>query len=440
MTEPSNVLYPRLQGDYRRAARAEGCYVYDEQDRGYLDGCSGAIVVNVGHRRPEILEAMRDQLDRITYCYRTQFSNGPAERLATKLTELAPEGLSHVQYTNSGSEGTEAAMRLALQYWQEVGQPERTVIVSRDTSYHGATLGSLAMSGHVARRRTLLPLLPDLPRIPAANCHRCPFGLTRAGCDVQCASALEETIEAAGSGRVAAFIFEPVVGAAGGAVPAPPGYLERIAEICRRHDVLLISDEVMTGLGRTGRWFGCQAGPLTPDLLVLGKGMSAGYAPIGAVLVSRRVHDAILHGSGGSVLGHTYSANPLAAATAEAVVDLLVREDIPARAAAVGADLRRRLTGTLAERGVSADVRGAGLLLGVEFAPDPPGITAAEFVAAAFEAGLLLYPAGADDVPRAVLVAPPLTIGPADLDRLVELFGQTLDLVLQDRHAVQRSI
>ncbi|MFD6566536.1 aspartate aminotransferase family protein [Micromonospora profundi] len=434
MGETSRVLPPDLRTAYPRATRAAGCYLYDDQGREYLDGCSSAIVVNVGHGNPEILDAIRAQLETITYCYRTQFANEPAERLAAELVRLAPGDLSHVQFTNSGSEGTEAAIRLALQYWQEVGRPGRRLVVSRDVSYHGATLGALAVSGHESRRRPLAALLPDMPRAPRADCNRCPFGLTRDTCALDCASAVERTILAAGPENVAAFIVEPVVGAAGGAVPAPPGYLTAVAEICRRHDVLLIADEVMTGLGRTGRWFGVDVESVAPDLLVLGKGMSAGYLPIGAVLVNARIHAAIHDGSGTSALGHTYSANPLAAASAAAVVDFLVRHDVPARAARAGDRLRRGLTAALAARGVVADVRGAGLLLGVDFTArhpgQDPGVTAAAMAAAAFEERLLLYPAGTDAVPRAVIVAPPLTITDAELDQLVDRFAAALDRVV----------
>src|SRR5262245_13888307 len=452
MTDPTRVFYPDLRRTYRNARWASGSYVYDDDGRAYLDGCSGAIVVNLGHGNPEILDAMRAQLDQITFSYRTQFSNEPAERLARQLAALAPGDLDYVQFTNSGSEAIEAAMRLAVQFWRERGRPGKYVVISRQVSYHGSTLGSLALTGHEPRRQAMAPLLPALPRIPAAYCHRCPFGLTPQSCALECASALEAMIEEIGSENVAAFVAEPVVGAAGGAIPSPPGYLASIAEICQRHDVLLIADEVMTGLGRTGYWFGCDEAGVVPDLLVVGKGMSAGYVPIGGVLVSSRIQRAIRDGSGGSALGHTYSGNPLATATASAVVDYLVRHDIPARAGRMGAVLHKLLSEAVAERGVAADVRGRGLLLGVDFAPPhahtqarngpgpaaaeaaanivDSGITAEQVVSAAFAAGLLVYPAGADPQPRAVLVAPPLTISTGDLHRLAELFAGVLDTLL----------
>jgi adenosylmethionine-8-amino-7-oxononanoate aminotransferase len=429
----SRVLNPDLRRSYPRAVRASGCYVYDEHGTAYLDACSGAIVVNVGHGNPEILRAIGAQLAEITFSYRTHFTNGPAEELAAELIEVAPGDLSHVLFTNSGSEAVEAALRLALQFWQERGQPQRTVLVSREGSYHGATLGSLGLSGHTARRRGLEAVLPQWPRAAEANCSACPFGLTRSSCALQCAQSVADAIVAAGPERVAAVVVEPVVGAAAGAVPAPAGYLRALADICRRYDVLLIADEVITGGGRTGRWFASAEDGVVPDLIVLGKGVSAGYAPLGAVLVGARLWDGIRSGSGRVGLGHTYAGNPLSTAAGLAVLRYVREHDLPARAAAVGADLLRRLRDVVDRRGLAADVRGRGLLLAVEFA-DPaaagdgrPGITAAALVAAAQRRGLLLYPAGTGAVQRAVIVAPPLTIEPAEVDQLVQLFAAALD-------------
>jgi adenosylmethionine-8-amino-7-oxononanoate aminotransferase len=437
VTQPvsaSRVVNPDLRRDYPLAVRASGSYVYDEHGTAYLDGCSGAIVVNLGHGNPEILRAIGDQLERITFSYRTHFSNPPAEALAAELAEVAPGDLNHVLFTNSGSEAVEAAVRLALQYWRERGEPRRDVLVSRDGSYHGATLGSLGLSGHASRRRGLESVLPQWPRAAEANCHVCPFGLTRSSCALDCAGSIGAAIAAAGPDRVAAVVVEPVVGAAGGAVPSPPGYLRAVAEICRRYGVLLIADEVITGGGRTGRWFGCDEDGVVPDLIVLGKGVSAGYAPLGAVLVSSRVHDEIRAGTGLVGLGHTYAGNPLSTAAGLAVLRYARRHDLPARAARVGADLRRRLRQVLDGRGLTADVRGRGLLLAVDFTPggqDDPGadsgIAAAALVAAAQRRGLLLYPAGTGAVQRAVIVAPPLTVTPGEVDELVRLFAAALD-------------
>ncbi len=427
----TRLLYPRLAHDYPVAVRAAGSYVYDDTGKSYLDGCAGAIVVNIGHGVPEIAEAVRAQLDRITFVTRLQFTNPWAEQLAAELVELAPGDLSHVFFTNSGSEAIEAAVRLALQYWQERGQPGRTVLVSREGSYHGATLGAIGLSGHPARRAPVRSVLPDWPRAAAANCHSCPFGKTRSTCALDCAQSVEDAILRAGPDKVAAVVVEPVVGASGGAVPAPAGYLRAVERICRAHDVLLVADEVITGLGRTGHWFGCDEDAVRPDLLVLGKGVSAGYAPLGAVLLAEHVHAAIRAGSGQFVLGHTYAANPLSTAVGLAVLRYARDRDLAGRARRLGPVLAAGLRAELAARGIDADVRGRGLLLAVDFsAPGrAPGITAAAVVDAARAAGLLLYPAGVTPVPQAVVVAPPLTIEPADLDRLVSLFGVALDAV-----------
>ncbi len=431
----SSVLYPDVHADYPFAVRARGSYIYDAEGRAYLDACSSAIVVNVGHGNLAVLGAMKQQLSKLTFCYRSQFTNGPAEELARTLVRLAPGDLSHVQYTNSGSEAVEGAIRLALQYWQEVGEPTKRLIVSRDVSYHGATLGGLTVSGHDARRRHLLPILPRMPRVAAAHCHRCPFGLAQPDCSLECATDLEQTIARVGAENIAAFIFEPVVGASGGAVPAPPGYLRRIAEICARHQILMIADEVITGLGRTGSWFGCEAEGIAPDLLAMGKGMSAGYVPVGAVLASTAIWEAIRAGSGAAAVGHTYSGYPLAAATALAVIKYIDQRGLVDRALTLGAALASGLRTMLAERGIAADVRGRGLLIGVDFAPrasDPSPdsdslITAKMVVAAAFRHGLILYPAGVEPTPRAVVVAPPLTITRQEINRLLAAFGSALD-------------
>ncbi|MFD5245149.1 aspartate aminotransferase family protein [Amycolatopsis sp. NPDC058340] len=427
----THLLYPKLAEDYPVAVRAKGSYVYDETGKSYLDGCSGAIVVNIGHGVPEIADAIRAQLEEITFVTRLQFTNPRAERLAAELTQLAPGDLDHAFFTNSGSEAIEAAVRLALQYWQEVGEPRRTVMISRDGSYHGATLGAIGLSGHPQRRRPVRAVLPDWPKATAANCGACPFGLTRSTCALDCARSIEDAILEAGADRVAAVFVEPVVGASGGAVPSPAGYLREVAEICRRHNVLLVADEVITGLGRTGHWFGCDEEDVEPDLLVLGKGVSAGYAPLGAVLLSDRIHEAIRAGSGQFLLGHTYAANPLSAAVGLAVLGYVREHDLPRRARELGPALAEGLREALRARGIAAEVRGRGLLLAVDFSEPgkPPLITAAAIVRAARDAGLLLYPAGTTPVPQAVVVAPPLTITLGELDRLVELFSTALDTV-----------
>ncbi len=432
----SAVLYPDLTAQYPEAVSASGSVIHDADGKDYIDGCAGALVVNVGHGRAEIVDAMVEQAGRLTFAYRTQFTTDPTERLARRLADLAPGDLDHVFFTNSGSEAVEAALRLALQYWQERGRPEKSIFISRDGSYHGATLGAVALSGHPARRKTVEPILPVWPRAAAANCHACPFGRLPSNCQLQCARSVEEEIVQAGSDRVAAVVIEPVVGASGGAVPAPAGYLAEVERICREYDVLLIADETITGLGRTGEWFGCDEAEVTPDLMVLGKGLSAGYVPLGALLLSSRIHQVLEAGSARFPLGHTFAANPLATAVGDAVVRYTVEHDLPERARTVGANLRRRLGEVLAARPqVSADLRGRGLLLGIEFTrlgglPSPGGVRAPDLVAAAMRAGLVLYPAGTGPVQYTVLVAPPLTITEAEVDALVDRFAAALDDVL----------
>ncbi|MFB9313804.1 aminotransferase class III-fold pyridoxal phosphate-dependent enzyme [Nocardioides plantarum] len=436
VVERGAVLYPDLNASYPVAVSASDSTIRDDQGRDYLDGCSGALVVNLGHGRREVLDAMHRQSEAITFTYRTQFTSAPAERLARRLTDLAPGSLDHAFFTNSGSEAIEAAIRMALQYWQERGRPGKQLMISRDGSYHGATLGAVALSGHPARRRTVEAVLPAWPRAAAASCHACPFGQQRHSCALQCAASIEQEIVKAGADRVAAVVIEPVVGASGGAVPAPTGYLRAVAEICRTHDVLLVADETITGLGRTGHWFACDEAGIEPDLMVLGKGLSAGYVPLGALLVSEEVHRCLRDGSARFTLGHTYAANPLAMAVGEAVVDYTVRHQLPERAARIGAQLTRRLRTLLAAHAhVVRDLRGAGLLIGIEFvAPDTDGggveVRADQLVAAALRRGLVLYPAGTGTVQRTVLVAPPLTISETDVEVLLHRFALALEDVI----------
>ena len=437
----TNLLYPLIGHDYPVAVRAKGSYVYDSTGKCYFDGCSGAIVMNIGHGVDEVTAAIRAQLDDITYVTRLQFTNPWAEQLATELVALAPGELDHAFFTNSGSEAIEAAVRLALQYWQELGQPQRTVLVSRDASYHGATLAAIGLSGHPARRRPVRSMLPDWPRASAANCSFLPVRQD----PVDLRAGLREFHR----GRDPAGRPGPGGGGrhrAGGrrlrwcgavACGLPAGRradLPQTRRVARRRrgDHRSRPHRSLVRLRRGGR----AARPAGAR-----QGVSGGYAPLGAVLLTSRLYAAIRNGSGQFPLGHTYAANPLSTATGLAVLRYVREQNLPERARTLGPVLAGRLRELLDQRGIAADVRGRGLLLAVDFSqpgqpgPDgeveaagpPAGITAGAMVAAARQAGLLLYPAGVTSVPRVVVVAPPLTSTPAELDHLVDLFATALD-------------
>ncbi|HVN50415.1 MAG TPA: aminotransferase class III-fold pyridoxal phosphate-dependent enzyme [Acidimicrobiales bacterium] len=412
-------------------SRGKGVHLWDDTGRRYLDGCSGAVTANLGHGDEEIAAALADQARTIAFVFRSQFTNEPAEELADLVTALAPPGLDRLFLVSSGSEAVEAAAKLARQYWVEVGQPERRRIVSRGTSYHGSTLGALELSDHPPRRRTWESLLDAPLLLPEAHCSRCPLGLTHPSCDLACASALDALVDAHPS-EVAAVLVEPVVGAAGGAITPPPGYLARLAERCTDLRVLLVADEVMTGAWRTGGFLACADEGVTPDLVVLGKGLAAGYAPLAGVLVSNRIADAIAAGSGVFLHGHTHGFNPMAARAGLEVIRKALRERVPANVAARGEQLRRGLEALAARHDTVLEVRGRGLLWGLELVADDedhPRLQApvgtAAVVAAAKHRGLLVYPAGVGTT-TLVLVAPPLVITEQETDELLGLLDATL--------------
>lgn len=433
----THVLYRAAAGGPRQAVRGEGVYVYDAEGRKYLDGSSGPLAVNLGHGVPEILAAMERQLRALTFAHGSEFTTEAQERAADLVVTFTPPGLSHVFFVSGGSEATETAIKMVRQYWVDAGRPSKYKIISKRASYHGATLGALSLSGFAARRAPYGPLLLPFPQIPEVHCRRCPYGLTYGRCAIECATELESAIRREGADTVAAFIAEPVSGAANAAVVPPPEYFRLVREICDRHDVLFIADEVMTGFGRTGAKFAIDHWGVVPDLLVCAKGLGAGYIPIGAVVAHERIGDEILRVSGRFIHGHTYAGNPLACATAAAVLEYIQAHDLVAAAKRKGAVLERELA-PLKEHPRVAEVRGLGLMWGIEFSepgqPDaprqepavPPGPAV---VAAALRNGLLVYPAGGSlpgSVSNQILVGPPLTITEEQIAELGRLLHQSI--------------
>src|SRR5467141_52537 len=320
-------LFPRnFKKTFPIAARGEGCWIIADDGRRFLDASGQAAVVSIGHGVPEIGHAMAEQSSQIAFAHTSQFHTAPAEKLAGRLLAMAPPNFRNggrVYFTSGGSEATETAIKLARQFHLESGQPARYRVVSRRQSYHGSTLGAMNVSGNVARRAPYQPLLAEWGHIAPCFCYHCPFGKEFPDCGVACASDLDNFLGANDSASVAAFIFEPVVGATLGAAVPPDGYAQRIAKICRDHGILLIAEEIMTGMGRTGKPFAVPHWNIEPDIILVGKGIASGYAPLGAVLVAPRVVEAFQRGSGTFQHGFTYQAHPVTTAAGNTVLDYI---------------------------------------------------------------------------------------------------------------------
>ena len=435
----SEAVFPRnFLKTYPQAVRGEGCFIFTDAGQRYLDASGGAAVVTIGHGVADIGRAMAEQSTQLAYAHSSQFHTEPAEKLGRRILALAPSGMRNqgrVYFTSGGSEATETALKLARQYWLERGDKKRYRIVSRSQSYHGASLGALSVSGNVRRREPFAPMLQEWGHIPPCYCYRCPLGLEYPSCNVDCADELSRLLEREGS-DVAAFIFEPIVGATLGAVAPPEGYLQRIAEICRRHKILLIADEVMSGMGRTGKPFAVEHWGVTPDMILVGKGIASGYAPLGAVIVAGDVAETISRGSGTFLHGFTYNAHPVATAAGNAVLDYIEKENLFERVEPAGRELRTALE-TLGRFSVVGDVRGKGLLLAIEIVRDaktrepfpPDARMAARIQEDALEAGVMTYPMqGCVDGERGdhILIAPPFTISPAMIQMLVAALNRAL--------------
>lgn len=419
-------------------------YVWDSAGKKYLDLAGSAAVNFIGHGVPEISAAMAQQVANLEFVHTSQFTTPIAEEYAQELLAFAGKHFvgGAVYFTSGGSESIETALKLARQYQVEIGQTKRYQILSRQQSYHGATLGALSVSGNKRRREIYVPMVREFPHIGMPYCYRCAFDCTDGcrNCGQQYAAELERAIEAA-EGEVAGFIFEPVSGATLGAVVPPPGYLQSITDVCRRHGVLLIADEVMTGMGRTGRNFAVEHWDVQPDLLVTAKGLSSGYAPLGAVIANSRVVDAIADGSGAFLHGFTYNAHPISLAAGRAVLGYLrqkslVRAADSEREAAPAAAFKCALATLHSEEAVG-DVRGLGLLWAVEFVADkhtkrpfaPNSAFSSKVGAAALKRGLLVYPMqGSVDGSSGdhILLAPPAIINTEQISWSVEQLSASI--------------
>jgi adenosylmethionine-8-amino-7-oxononanoate aminotransferase len=438
----SHVFYRQPKHAYPVAVRGEGIEIVDRDGNRYLDASGGAAVSCLGHDHPRVIAAIKAQVEKLAYAHTSFFTTAPAEALADHLIERAPEGIERVYYVSGGSEAVEAALKMARQYFVEIGQPARRRFIARRQSYHGNTLGALSVGGNPARRRQFEPLLIDVAHVSPCYAYRDQaVGESERAYVARLAEELDRTVQELGPDTVIAFVAEPVVGATMGAVPPVAGYFRTAREICDRYGMLLILDEVMCGMGRTGTLFACEQEGVRPDLVTVAKGLGAGYQPIGATLVSGVIYDAVVAGSGFFQHGHTYMAHPTACAAALAVQEAIVEEQLLGRVRLQGAKLRELLDARLGAHRHVGDIRGRGLLLGLELVADratkrpfaPERRLHARIKAEAMARGLMCYPNGGTiDGNRGdhVLLAPPYIVSDKELEQVVDRLAAAIDAAL----------
>ena len=435
----SHVFYRHTRFEPPVAVRGEGMYLIDADGKRYLDASGGAAVSSLGHNHPRVVEAVKAQLDSLAFAHTGFFTCQPAESLADALIAEAPDGLERVYFVSGGSEAVEAALKIGRQYFLERGEPQRRRFIARRQSYHGNTLGALSVGGNRWRREPFAPLLCESHHIAPCYAYRdARDHESEEAYGARVADELEEKIAELGAESVIGFICEPVVGATLGAVPAVPGYLARIRDICDRHGVLLIFDEVMCGMGRTGTMYACQHDGVSPDLLVAAKGLGAGYQPIGAMLVSNPIYSTIAEGSGFFQHGHTYMGHATACAAGVAVQQVIREERLLERVALQSGKLMEALQERFGNHAHVGDIRGRGLFIGLELVADrtskapfePQRRVHAAIKHAALNRGLICYPMGGTvDGVRGdhVLLAPPFIIDDTHIEELVDKLGQSVD-------------
>jgi adenosylmethionine-8-amino-7-oxononanoate aminotransferase len=439
----SNVFPRNCKASLPLAVQGDGVYIVDSNGKRYIDASGGAAVSCLGHSNTRVIEAIKSQLDRLAFAHTGFFSSVPAEALAELLINNAPGSLDRVYVVSGGSEAVEAAIKLARQHCIEIGQPSRHRVIARQQSYHGNTLGALAAGGNMWRREPFAPLMIDTTHISPCYAYRGKRDdETEFDYGQRVANELESEINRLGAEQVMAFVAEPVVGATMGAVPAVDGYFKRIREICDDYGVLLILDEVMCGMGRTGSLFACEQEGIAPDITAIAKGLGAGYQPIGAMLCSAEIYSAIENGSGFFQHGHTYLGHPVACAAGHAVVSAILDRNLIGRVQSQGDRLMRALNDRFSEHPHIGDIRGRGLFLGMEFVQDRD--TKAPFDAslginklfkkATFEAGLICYPMGGTIDGKQgdhVLLAPPFIIENNHIDEIINKLDSALKVVLK---------
>jgi adenosylmethionine-8-amino-7-oxononanoate aminotransferase len=440
---PQSHVFPRhTKSALPTIARGEGVYLYDRDGKQYFDGSGGAAVSCLGHGDPDVIAAIKSQLDEIAYAHTSFFTSDPAEKLADKLISHAPEGIDRAYFVSGGSEAMEAALKLARQYFVETGQPQRRHVIARKQSYHGNTLGALATGGNAWRRAPFAPLMVETTHISACFEYRGKAAEeTTHAYGLRVANELEAEIQRLGEDKVFAFVAEPVVGATAGAVPAVKGYFKRIREICDQYGVLLILDEVMCGMGRTGTLFASEQEGIAPDIVAVAKGLGAGYQPIGAMLCSAEIYAAIEKGSGFFQHGHTYVGHPTACAASLAVLTKLTDGGLVERCADMGNRLQDALEQAFGQHPNIGDIRGRGLFRGIEIVEDretkrpfdPARAIHKALKKETFAAGLACYPMGGTvDGQNGdhILLAPPFIMQDHHIDEVVTKLGVAIAKVL----------
>ena len=430
----SNALFYLTGDDTPLVSHAEGIYLWDTQGRRYIDGCSGAITCNIGHNHPRVKQAMVQQLDKVAFSYRTQFESQVAIDLADRMVDLTEGELGKVFFVGSGSEAVESSIKLARQYFVAIGQPRRSQFVSLRPSYHGSTLGALGLTGYEPLEAPYREMTLGSVKVPSPDFYR----FKEADIEAHVAAVLEQTeaaMQAAGPDTIAAFVLEPVGGASTGARMVNQAYMDGVRALCDRYGCLLILDEVLSGMGRTGAWFAYQHWGVAPDILAMAKGLGSGYYPIAAMMARSELVEAV-NADGGFMHGHTYAGNPLACATGLAVIDVMQQEGLVSNAQEQGRYLRSRLDELAQRHDCIGQVRGIGLLQGVELVQDPathepyPAELNAfdRLTRLAKERGLLVYPRRSLNGLRGdhVLITPPLTVSRQDIDDIIELFDDSL--------------
>ena len=438
----SHIIHRSLRQTPPVAVAASGVTIRDSSGKTYIDASGGAAVSSLGHGHPHVIAAMHRQIDQCAYAHTAFFTTEPAEELAAKLVAQAPAGIKSVYLVSGGSEAMETALKLARQYFVEGGEERRSVFIARRQSYHGNTLGALAVGGNEWRRKPFAPLLMDVPRV--APCYEYRDRAERQSVDEYTASLLDEletSIIKAGPEKVIAFVAEPVVGATGGAIPPTPSYFKGVREICDRHGILFIADEVMCGMGRTGTMFAIEQDGVAPDIIAVAKGLGAGYQPIGAVLAQGAIVERLRHGSGSFLHGHTYIGHPVAAAAALAVQEVIERDGLLQQVQRRGATLKRMLGDVFGQHEHVGDIRGRGLFVGIELVQDratkepfaPQRRLHAAIKSEAMARGLMVYPMGGTiDGQRGdhILLAPPFIVSASDLSEIVARLAEAVDAAL----------
>lgn len=437
----SHVFQRRLDRQLPLAVRAEGIWILDESGKRYLDASGGPICVNIGHGRSRVAQAMAVQAETLAYVHGTMFTSEPVERLAERLAAHAERGIDRFYFLSSGSEAVEASVKLARQIHLARGDVQRHCVVSRWHSYHGATLGALSATGKPSMRAPFLPMLsPSFHHIPPPYCYRCVYGLSPDHCGMRCALALEEAILLEGKDSVSAFLAETIGGATIGAMVPPADYFPLIQSICRKYNMLLILDEVMSGMGRTGKWFGMHHFDVHPDIITLGKGLNGGYAPLSAVGCKTKDLEAILDRSGNFIHGHTFSHHAVAAAASLAVVEIMEEEGLVDRANQMGAYFATKLN-RLFDRPHVGDIRGIGMMRAIEFVKDKqtkePFSREEKVTERLFERlmvhGMISYKCigfvgGQGD---AIMLSPPYIVTESEIDWIVDTLEESIKEVLE---------